>query len=57
MHKMQLYVISTIIGLLFGFLTAILWILFWTLVIPWQAHQAFASVVGTLGALATGAVP
>ena len=34
MHKVQLYVIPTIIGLLFGFFTAILWILFWTLVIP-----------------------
>ena len=55
MHKVQLYVIPTIIGLLFGFFTAILWILFWTLVIPWPAHEAFASVVGTLGALAAGA--
>ncbi len=55
MHKVKLYVIPTIIELLFGFFTTILWILFWTLVIPWPAHEAFASVVGTLGPLAAGA--
>ena len=53
--EMQLYVIPFIMGVLCGLLTAVLWGLFWTLVIPWPAHEAFASVVGTLGALAAGA--
>ena len=37
MHKVQLYAVPLIIGLLCGFLAMVLWGLFWTLVIPWPA--------------------
>ena len=55
MHKVQLYAVPLIIGLLCGFLAMVLWGLFWTLVIPWPAYGIFSSVVGALGALAAAA--
>ena len=48
MHKVQLYVVPTIVGLLCGLLIAVLWGLFWTLVIPWPAHEIFSGIVATL---------
>ena len=53
--EMQLYVIPFIMGVLCGLLAAVLWGLFWTLVIPWPAYGIFSSVVGALGALGAAA--
>ena len=52
---MQLYVIPIIVGLLCGFLAAFLWILFWTVVIPWPAHEIFYTIVFALVGFGAGA--
>ena len=51
---MQLYVIPIIMGLICGLLTAFLWVLFWTVVIPWPAHEIFSSIVAVLGGFGAG---
>ena len=49
---MQLYVIPIIMGLICGLLAAFLWVLFWTVVIPWPAHEiSLASWLSSAGSV------
>ena len=42
-----------IAGIVGGVVTAILWVLFFTMVLPWPAHEMFITMVFILGGTAS----
>ena len=42
---MQLFVIPLVIGLVCGTIAAVAWGLLWTVLIPWEAHSVFYTIV------------
>ena len=42
---MQYFIIPLIAGLFAGVVAAVCWALFWTVVIPWEEHTVFYTIV------------
>jgi drug/metabolite transporter (DMT)-like permease len=46
---MQYFIIPLIAGLFAGIVAAVCWALFWTVVIPWEEHTVFYTIVFIVG--------